>query len=305
MSELLRRIDLNLMVVFDVLFEERSVTSASERLGMTQPAVSLALGRLRHIFHDPLFVRSSGGVAPTIRAVELAAPIREALRLVENTVAPAQFDPASAERSFQLALSDAVVITVLPRLIQRLAKAAPGVKIQTQPKALPSVPNQLDKSQVDLAAGIFAQVPPRFESTVLFHDHYVCLMREGHSLADADLTLENIADGRHILLRAVPTATARLDEVLPQHGLRRNVVVTVNQSAAIPAMVEKTDLLAVVLATTARSMNLANHNIIQRPLLFDPVEIRLVWHSDATNNSANRWLRSEIAASASEVMGSA
>jgi DNA-binding transcriptional LysR family regulator len=302
MSELLRRIDLNLLVVLDALIEERSVTLASARLGMTQPAVSNALGRLRHVFQDPLFFRSGAGVTPTGRAFELAQPIREALRLVEGAVAPTPFDASKTERAFQLALSDAVVLAVLPRLLRRLMKSAPGVSIQTQPKALPSVPNLLDKSQVDLAAGIFVAVPPRFDSTVLFHDSYVCLMRKGHALAAADLSLATIATARHVLLRAVPSATARLDEVLPRLGLRRDVAVTVNQSAAIPEIVQHSDLIAVVLATTASTMpDLARRGITRRPLAFEPVEIRLVWHTDATKNASNSWLRSEIVAAAGGV----
>lgn len=295
MLESLRKVDLNLLVVFDTLFAQRSVTAASEKLGMTQPAVSLALGRLRHVFHDPLFVRAGGSMIPTSRAMELAQPIHEALRLVEGAFAPAPFDPTTADRIFHLALSDAVVLTILPRLMKRLMAIAPGVSIETLPKALPSIPNMLDRSQVDLAAGVFTELPPRFESVVLFHDSYVCLMREDHPLRHAELTVETIAAARHVLLRAVPNATARLDEILPQRGLRRDVAVTVNQSAAIPEIVQNTDLLAVILTTTANSMSdLDKRKILKRRVAVDPIDIRLVWHSDSTRNPASSWLRKEI-----------
>src|SRR3546814_7007593 len=114
MSENLRRVDLNLMVVFDALITARSVTQASIRLGMTQPAVSNALNRLRHLLKDRLFVRDGAGIAPPVRALELAGPAKEALRLLEATVVPAAFAPRTAVRTFQLALSHPAVLTLLP-----------------------------------------------------------------------------------------------------------------------------------------------------------------------------------------------
>jgi DNA-binding transcriptional LysR family regulator len=283
------------MVVFEALMNEGSVTAASERLGMTQPAVSNALSRLRYLLNDRLFIRGGIGIVPTSRALEIAGPLRDALRLIEASVAPQVFDPLTSRHTFQLALSDAAVLALLPPLMQRLSRDAPGIVIQTQPKALPSLPNLLDKNQIDMAIGLFPRVPPRFESHVLFNDHYVCLMRRNHPLADAELDLDALARTDHVSLRAVPSATAQIDEFMAAKGLGRRIMVTTNQVAAIPRILEDTDLVACILESTARAIaEILPDKIVKRQVDVGSVEIRLVWHTDLMSTMAGNWLRKEI-----------
>lgn len=295
MSEALRRLDLNLLVVFDALMGQRSVTRASERLGMTQPAVSNALGRLRHLLGDALFIRTGSGVIPTVRALELATPVRESLRLVETALAPAGFDASTAARTFRLALSDLAVLAIVPPLARRLAAAAPGIAIEVQPKTLPTVPNLLDQNQIDLAIGIFRDLPPRFDSRVVCRSPYLCLMRRNHALARGPMTLSAVARARHLSLRAVPTATMLIDELLARERLSRSVVLTVNQCAAIPEIIESSDLVVCLLEPIVRALpGLAGRGLVARRVRTKPAETKLVWHMSATEHAANAWLRRQI-----------
>lgn len=289
----LRRIDMNLLVVFVALVRERSVTQAGLSLGLTQPAVSNALNRLRQLLQDPLFVRSGNGIIPTSRALELARPITEAMWLIEQAVTPTKFDPLSDERAFQVGLSDSATLTILPGLIELFAKIAPGISVQAQSKGLPSPPGVPEEERVDVTIGIFPEVPSSCNSTVLFRDSYACLMRRDHPFATGALTLERLATARHVSLRPVPQAM--IDTMLMRRNLSRRVVATVNQTAVLPRIIESTDLVACVLESASGSLvNLAERGIVKRPVDIEPFDIELVWHVASETDAANRWLRERI-----------
>lgn len=295
MMKSLRSVDMNLLVVFDALMSELNVTRAGARLGMSQPAVSNALQRLRHLLGDRLFVRGGDGIKPTSRAVALAEPVREALATIEAVLMPSQFDPGSSQLTFYLALSDHANLCVMPALSERVAEAAPGIRLECLPKTLPTLPNLLEKNQVDIAIGIFGDIPARLQSEVLFKDEYVCLMRTDHPLTAGPMSLERIADYRHVLLRSAMGARALLDQTLADRGLRRDVVMTTIQAGAIPGMVENGGLISCLLKNTLDLESLGrNETLLIRPLEIERAEIKMIWHASTSENPASTWLRDQI-----------
>lgn len=292
----LRAVDMNLLVVFDALMSELSVTKAADRLGMSQPAVSNALQRLRHLLEDRLFVRGGDGIRPTMRALELAEPLRNALASIETVLVPTRFDPSTADLTFFLALSDQANICILPGLVQRVMTQAPRVRLECVPKALPVLSNMLEKNQIDVAIGIFTDIPGRLTSNVLFKDRYVCVMRHDHPLLEGPLTLQRLAGERHVLLRSASGARSLFDQLLANHGLRRNVVVTTIQATPMAQILQAGNLVACVLERSLPLSYEVPDDIVIRPVDIDPVQIKMIWHTSTSENSANKWLRAQISA---------
>ena len=168
----LRRIDLNLLVILDALLSEQHVTRAAERLHLSQPAVSHALARLRDLLGDPLLVRQGGALVPTARALELAAPLAEALAQVQALLAPNRFDPASAKRRFRVAMSDYSAAIFLPGLVRTLRREAPGIDLQIVQASREGMVDGVLNGDLDLAAGVFPDMPAELRTTPLFEEHY-------------------------------------------------------------------------------------------------------------------------------------
>src|SRR5256885_7311642 len=176
-------VDLNLLRVFDAVLRERAVTAAAARLGLTQPAVSNALARLRAVFGDPLFVRTPSGMDATPFARELAEPVRQALALLESALAHGPgFDPASATRAFRFYMSDLGQIEFLPPLIERIQKQAPGVRLEAVALEVEDIAGALAAGSLDLAVGFLPGLGPPTRRRALFRDPYLCLMRADHPI---------------------------------------------------------------------------------------------------------------------------
>ena len=195
----LASLDLNLLVVFDALMTERHTTRAGQRIGLSQPAVSKALGRLRQIFNDELFVRTSEGMQPTQRAIELAAPVADALRQLERALDPADFDPATARGIFTLVTNDLVASTIIPEFMRRMDKAAPGIDIRLKESLAGSL-DLLDRLEADIAITATTSHPDRFVSETVLREDFVVLMRADHPLATGDFTLERFITARHVMV---------------------------------------------------------------------------------------------------------
>src|SRR4051812_40055494 len=173
-------VNLNLLVAFDALFEELSVTRAARRAGVTQPAMSNTLSQLRALFGDALFVRHRTGLTPTARAKELAEPIRKGLGLLQGALTGRGFDPATSQRRFVIATSDYVELVLLPALLRRLRKHAPHVRLQLRPWGLHEAPPELARGEVDLMLGFYDKLPAHHYEQPLFDDEYVCVVRRHH-----------------------------------------------------------------------------------------------------------------------------
>lgn len=288
--------DLRLLLVLDALIQERSVTRASHRLGITQPATSNALNRLRHHLRDPLFLKTANGMEPTQRALELAGPVAQALRQLEVVLDPPAFPPGKNKWTFQMAVSDHVSIVVLPHLAERIQRSAPGLDLRLKSKSIRTLPTMLDSGEVDLALGYNPGLPKRFHSQSLFEDQYVCLMREGHPLSKGALSLNRFAGARHVLVRPSGESGSLLDELLAKRKIKRRISMSVTQLISAFFLVESSDLITAVFRSTADyCIARGGFRLVARPLPVGPVQITMVWHVGMTNHPAHRWMREQLA----------
>ena len=288
--------DLRLLLVFDALISERSVTAASQRLGLTQPATSNALNRLRHRLRDPLFLKTARGMEPTPRAMALAGPVSQALRQLEVVLDPPMMPPGGSKWTFQMAVSDHVSIVVLPHLAERMEKLAPGLELRLKSKVLRTLPAMLDSGEVDLALGYNPNLPKRFKSELLFEDQYVALMRSRHALAQGRLTLSRFAAARHVLVRPSGEAGSLLDSLLERKRIRRHISMSVTQLISALFLVESSDLVTAAFRSTAEyCLARSGFDIVSRPLPLGPVPITMVWHAGTTDHPSHRWMREQIA----------
>jgi DNA-binding transcriptional LysR family regulator len=245
----LTRIDLNLLVVFQALMDERHVGRAASRLCLSQSAASHALGRLRHLLGDVLFVRHPRGIEPTIRARALAEPIAEVLVRVRSIVAPeAPFDPATLRKSFRIAAHDFAVLTLLVPLIAELGNRAPFVELRTFPTNPDTVVAMLDRGELDFAIGSYPGVASqRVQRVPLFTDSFVGIVRRGHPrLRRGRMALEDFAGLPHALVAPGGGSHGPVDDVLASLGLHRRVAITINHFLALPFLVETSDMIGVM-----------------------------------------------------------
>ncbi len=221
----LRRIDLNLLVILDALLSEQHVTRAAARLHLSQPAVSHALARLRDLLGDPLLVRAGAGLVPTSRAMELMAPLTEALAQVQSLLAPNAFDPATTRRTFRLAMSDYGAAIVLPGLIRTLRSEAPGIDLQISHASREGMLDGILNGDIDIAVGVFPEMPNELRSTPLFEEHYACLVDRDSLPADATLDLPAYLARPHVLLEMRGSGTPEIERALTALHERRRVAV--------------------------------------------------------------------------------
>lgn len=298
-------LDLNLLLLFQRLHETRSVSRAAEGLGLTQPAASNALARLRRALGDPLFVPTPAGMLPTPRAQQLAVPVGEALALLHGALAPRQrFAPAATAREFRLGMSDIGEIYFLPRLMERLAAEAPGVTLSTVRDTAVDLKPALVQGQIDLAIGLLPQLRGGFHQRELFAQRYVCLLRRGHPQLQPSrrrLTLEAFAAAEHLGVVAAGTGHFKVDEMLERAGIRRNVRLTVPHFVAIGHILAVTDLVATVPERLAQRLaepfGLA---VVEHPARLPEAPIKLFWHARMHQDAGNAWLRQLIAATFGE-----
>jgi DNA-binding transcriptional LysR family regulator len=296
----LHGIDLNLLVAFDALMCERNVTRAGVRIGRTQPAMSAALARLRLLLKDELFVRSTTGLQPTLRALELAAPLGEALSSIQRTLDFTQdFDPQHATMRFTLGLSEHPAFTVLPALQKRLAQQAPGIKLRIKSFiAREDALTLLDAGEADAAIGVPGGNTPRIPTMPLFEERFVCVVRKKHPLTKKKMTLDAFLDYQHLLVSPEGDGVGLVDTRLSQLGRKRDIAITLPQMYAVPAIIANSDLLATMMAGAVQASGLRD----ELALLSLPSEIALApmpwvlhWHRRNDAHPAQRWLREQIA----------
>lgn len=292
----LRRLDLNLLVIFDALISERNVTRAARRVALSQPAFSNALTRLRHFLKDELFIRGPDGMLPTPRALELAPAVREALSTLESSLAQSRFDPATAERSFTVQMSDYIAGTMLPWLMRRLAVQAPGVDVRILPPDQPTL-QLLDAGLIDFSLGGFGELPERFDGETIDDNDFACMMHRDHPLARGRLDLKRYAQARHLLITPRGDAHGFVDEALAEAGLTRRIALTVNHFSVVPPIIAETDLIV----TLPRRIAERYAPLYELKLRPSPIKsstryshIRLVWHKRLAAHPACDWFREQL-----------
>jgi DNA-binding transcriptional LysR family regulator len=290
----LRSVDTKLLIVFDAILREGSMTRAARFVGMSQPAISNALRKLRHIFRDELFVRIPGGVRPTLRSQELAPLIREVLALLQAAIDPVAFDPGTSTHTFHIAAGDHSAILILPELLHRLQLHAPGMKLRTRPKRDYLFVSELDSGDVHFVMGLLDSLPKRIQRASLFRDSYVCLMRPSHPLAGKPLSLDDFLAADHLEMSHPGDISSLLDRELARKGLERTISMTINQSILAPSILNSCDVVMTTFAKLARLP--AYQGLRMQPVPFEipPVEAQLAWPGTLEAHPAQRWLKDQI-----------
>lgn len=297
-------LDLNLLAAFDALWRERSVTRAGKRVGLSQPAMSGALGRLRVMLQDPLFVRDKTGLRPTERATQLAEPIAKALAALRVAVLPSDFDPSETQRHFTVGCIDAVIAVLMPKVIQTVLAEAPHARIFVRPIDPSEATSLLETGAIDLAIVPMPHPPASLVTASLFPIEGVVAMRKNHPLARAtSLSRKDIVRFPHALVSFEGRTAGQVDEELAKEGLRRHVGVVVSSYLAIPYVLAGSDVLALLPKPFARAVA-RDGRLITKPLpeglRFPRFAMSLAWARVHETSTALRWLRSHIEAAARE-----
>ncbi len=293
----LRRVDLNLLVLFEALMLERQVGRAASRLHMSQSGASYALARLRELVGDPLFLPHPKGVHPTPRALEMAAAVDQMLALARTTLARAErFNPRQAQRSFTLGATDYVSFVLLPPLMERLRHEAPGVDLRLRPIDRDSALADLDRGSLDLAVGLLPNPPDRIRVTPLFEERLVCVARLGHPLLEGAMTPDAFAAAPQLLVSPRGDPFGPADEALEALGLKRRVVVTAPHFLVAPFLLQTTDLVALLVERVAKRFGeMAELAIQPLPLPVPPWTLSLLQREDRANEPPLAWLASMVA----------
>jgi DNA-binding transcriptional LysR family regulator len=291
----LAAIDLNLLVVFDALMQERNVTRAGQRLGLSQPAMSHALIRLRHMLKDDLFVRSPKGMHPTPRAEEIALPLRRTLEGLQHSLEPTQFNPSNAKRAFRIAVDNYTAIVLVAPVASRIANSAPDITLEFQPSGTLDVLDLLDRGQLDLAIGPFTEQGERFSRRQLMQDRFVCVLRRNHPAADAtEMTLEKFAALSHLEISSVHRATDFIDEALSRRRLARRIALRAPFLSATRVLASS-DLISILPQRVAQEL-VADRSLAIRQLAHASPRIAtaMIWPRWLDNQPAHRWLRQNV-----------
>jgi DNA-binding transcriptional LysR family regulator len=306
------RMDLNLLKVFDAVYEERNLVLAGKRLNLTQSAVSHALGRLRDLVGDELFMRTGKGMVPTGRAAAMAPALRDALRRIETTLGVEPFAPAESSRRFVIAANDHLTSVIIAPLSRELQHVAPRVELVIRPSTRLDLAEQIDLGRIDLAIGIFAHVPDRLNSRTLMSQGEAILMRRGHPASRRKLTLRDMAKyplvtvsvggqeegavGGFILERGLARQSEMFDRQALEEALQAeqkapHARVTVPHSLAIPELLRDTDMLSIVPASLAVAL-VKDRDLLRRPPPYQAgtSTIRAVWHRRDEHDAAHVWL---------------
>ena len=291
-------LDLNLLLVFDRLVQDGRVSRVAESLGLSQPAVSNALRRLRDALGDELFVRSPQGMAPTPYAQQLAGPVAQALQALQGALnVRAAFDPATSERCFTLAMTDVGEIYFLPVLMDALARQAPGVTLQAVTVADAALNEDMAAGRVDLALGSLPRLQAGFFQQALFRQRYVALMRADHPLAARpQITAAHYRQAAHVRVVSAGTAHGQVDDALRRLGVARVVKLTVPHYVALGHVLGNTDLVATVPQRLAERLT-GPHALVARPLSLKlPTStIAQLWHAHLHRDPGHQWLRALVA----------
>ena len=290
----LSNIDLNLFIVFDAIYTEGNLTRAGQIIGITQPAASNALARLRDTFNDPLFIRTAQAMTPTPLAQNIIAPVRSALQLLRGSVHDSRvFDPSQANKTFRLSMTDLIEDILLPATFQRLHKAAPNVRIESLLARRRETAKELAAGHLDFAIDIPLNSDPQLLHTKLLEDRYVCAMRKGHPLsAHKKISLQHYLNAQHIQISSRRSGLGPVDLALGKMGLQRNVVLRSQHYLMAHTVLQSTDLTITAPARFAERHQLHS---VELPISgIAPIESHLFWHASADQDPANRWMREQL-----------
>lgn len=292
----LQDIDMNLLVVFQLLYRFRKTQRVAEELNLTQPAISHALRRLRKILNDELFERTSRGLKSTPYADQISAPINDALSTLHESLNVRDiFEADTSERCFNLAMTDIGEICLIPKLILKLSKIAPNVTLNTVRITSLNLKEAMEMGEVDLAIGLLPQLGAGYYQRRLFEQHYVSLMRKDHPLAKTKFSLEEFSQAKHAVVVAEGTGHGQVEQLLTDSGVPRFIQLQLPHFAAVPYIVGETDLIVTVTNKLAET-TMDRFDLVIRPHPIDlpTIQINYFWHRRFHQDAGNRWLRDLI-----------
>lgn len=286
-------IDLNQLVLFQQLMVERRVSKVAENMGLTQPAVSNTLAKLRRQFGDDLFVRTPKGMMPTPFAEQLSEPIGYALGMIHSGLNQhVHFDPATVKRSVTIAMTDIGEIVFLPQLVQRLKSEAPGLTLSTVRTTSSHLREDMESGQIDLAIGPLPQLKSGFFQRRLFRQRYVCLFRKGHALEGKRLTLADFKAAEHLGIVSAGTGHGKVDELLARSGVQRMTRLTVPHFVSVGHILRGSDMVATVTHRLAEALAEPFQLAFKpHPVTLPEVAINVFWHAKVHRSPAHLWLR--------------
>lgn len=291
------RYDLNLLPVFLVLMEERSVTRAAERLGITQPALSNALTRLRSTLQDPLFIRERYGMQPTPKAEELAPVIAAALASIDELVRGQQaFDPAKASQLVTVAPNSYVEFVLIPALVARLRERAPGIRLRLTPYGSELAETGVMSGTTAMVLGRIVEPPDNLIVQHLMDDGLACIVRSDHPQIGKKITRKQYEQLKHVNMLPPGRLRAGLFQALERQGLRREVAVSVTHFLAIPEMIAVTDYCATLPSLICRRLaDDARLKVVPAPVDLGSFPVAMAWHVRYRNDPLHQWLRAQVA----------
>ena len=289
-------IDLNLLVIFDALIAEQHVTRAAKKVGLSQPATSSALSRLRVLFKDELFVKSSRGVIPTSKAIALAEPIRQALLDIQSAIASQQnFDAATSERTFRLGMDDYTEALFLPKLLQYIERVAPNIKIQVFPSNWQRSPKLLDTDRVDITLGHCPHWKTWHCRQLLYEECFVTVMSQNNPLIENPITLTDYVAASHLLVSPKGDMVGLVDKHLEELDLKRRVAMSMPNFLPATLVIATTNLIATLPEQIAKTCtSVLKLHISPLPFEMTGFSVDLLWHAKNERDSGHIWLRETL-----------
>ncbi|MER2043934.1 MAG: LysR substrate-binding domain-containing protein [Pantoea agglomerans] len=288
--------DLNLLPVLLVMMEERNVTRAAERLGITQPALSNALNRLRETLNDPLFIRERYGMRPTPKAEQMAQVVGAALSSIDKVILGQQdFDPLNATRLFTLAPNSYVEFIMMPAIVARLRSCAPGIRLRLTPFGNDVTETGVISGNTDMVLGRIVEPPDNLVVQHLMNEGLACVIRADHPLVGENLSAEQYEQLKHVNVLPPGRMRAGLYQALEQRGLRRQVAVSVTHFLAVPEMIAVTDYCATLPRLICQHLSRDQRlRIVPAPVDLGTFPVEMGWHARYRDDPAHRWFRTLI-----------
>ncbi len=300
------RVDLNLLVYLDVLLRECNVTRAAEELGISQPAMSNSLRRLRDLFGDPILVRTSDGMTPTDRALELQPMVRKVLSAAEQAILPkTEFNPMESSRIFRIMASEYTESTLLPVLLRELRKQAPNIRLDIMTPSDVSF-HDVERGKVDMVINRFDSLPQSFHQVHLWDDSFSCVMSSNNPVKD-NWNLQSYLSSKHIWVSKTgmgvgvgmtPDDVQRLgwvDEALSKQGVKRDISLFTRHYQVALLLAEQDDLIVTIPSMSAKSIAGSDRVVIlEPPFEIERMRLKMVWSPLLQHDPGHKWLRQLI-----------
>ena len=286
----LKETDLNLFIAFDVIYTEKNLTKAGQVLGITQPAVSNALSRLRELFGDDLFIRTSKGMIPTPVANQIIKDVRSALSLIQNTISETEkFDPSIAEMTFKISIGDSSEYRLLPLLVKELAEIAPKIKVETYLTPRKDAPRELASGTIDFSIDPPVHSDPHLRHEKIYEEDYVMIVRKDHPILSLkEITIEDYLKLSHIHISNRKTGLGHVDMALYRLGLSRDISLRAQHFLVAPYIVEQSDLAITTTKGFAVDRDLAWREL---PFEIEPLILHLYWHEAKDSDPSTKWMK--------------